>query len=77
MTQNPWFCQLLANVLEREIAVAQMPDITAFSAAQMAARFCGVELPFAASQKTYRPETGFVPDPARFAEACAIAKAWP
>ncbi len=77
MTQNPWFCQLLANVLQRKVSVAQMPDITAFGAASMAARYCGVALPVAPAKSNYAPQAGFIPDHARFAAACALAKSWP
>lgn len=76
MTQNPWFCQLLANVMGHDIQRADTPDITAFGAAQMAAQAHGVVLPKSASHDVFEPNLDFEPAYDRFAQACRLAKDW-
>jgi len=38
MTANPYFCQFLANVLDRDVAVPQLRELTALGTAMLASR---------------------------------------
>ncbi|AXV17640.1 glycerol kinase (plasmid) [Neorhizobium sp. SOG26] len=44
MSQNPWFCQFLADVLGSPVLISQEPELTALGCAQLAARGAGDEI---------------------------------
>ncbi len=44
MSRNPWFCQLVADILGRQISVSCEPELTALGCGQLAARGKGGEL---------------------------------
>jgi glycerol kinase len=71
---NPYFCQFLANVLQREVAVKSMAELTALGTAQLAGAVN--YSPSAAAIKIYSPAIGDRDYLARFREAVQRARAW-
>ncbi len=76
MTQNAWFCQLLSNVIGREVEVAQMAEITAYGAALMAANHLDLSLPLSTTRNRFKPDAAFTADLHRFEQARILAKNW-
>jgi glycerol kinase len=73
---NPYFCQFLANVLERQVSVKAMAELTAFGTAALAG---GIETPLAAdtqAQTDYLPNADMSQYLERFGEAVARARQW-
>lgn len=77
LVENPYFCQFLADVLERPVQVAGNGELTAFGTAQLAAETLGMPV----SRPDIRRTVYNRPLPARFrarfAEAVALARQWP
>jgi len=44
LSANPYFCQFLADVLNRDVIVSQEPELTAMGTAMLAAEFCGTTI---------------------------------
>ena len=76
MSANPWFCQALADITGRQIAVSALPDLTAFGAARLAARHVGQDLPAPAPPRCFDPDPAAHPNPDRFAAACDLVSHW-
>ncbi len=55
MTANPYFCQFLANTLNREISVSDQPELTAAGTATLAAGFVGDAMQLRNSQSLIKP----------------------
>lgn len=78
LSSNPYFCQFLADALQKRITVPAVQELTALGAAQMAA--CGAGL--GAETGTVAPGRSHAPGPARpawkarFAEAIRRASGW-
>jgi glycerol kinase len=73
---NPYFCQFLANVLNRQVAVNTMAEVTALGTAMLAA---GGELPRAVAdtrQREYSPLVDMSAFLERFAMAVTRASHW-
>ncbi len=73
---NPYFCQFLADVLERTVAVKSMPEITALGTAQLAGAIFDAEDMPQAEITRYSPSTDRSLHRARFASAIERASAW-
>ena len=71
---NPYFCQFLANALQREVTVKPMAELTALGTAQLAGAVNYT--PSAAANKTYSPAISDRDYLARFREAVQRARAW-
>jgi glycerol kinase len=59
MSANPFFCQLLADVLEREIVVSAQPELTAVGVAALAAETAGMVLHREVAGTRYAPQTSY------------------
>ncbi len=70
MTANPWFCQFLADCLNREIAVSSDPELTALGTAALAAEGIGTPLPVTTAATRITP----MPQPAAWAATFAAAR---
>ncbi len=55
MSANRWFCQMLADVLGRALAVSDEPELTARGTALLAAEATGAAIPARASGRTVLP----------------------
>ena len=53
---NRYFCQFLANALQREVAVKPMTELTALGTAQLAGARAIIQPTAAGAIKTYQPE---------------------
>ena len=77
LSANPYFCQFLANVLNKEIVVQHFPEITALGTAQLAAGITEIKEVIEESQIIcYRPvkneDKGFK----QFKKAIAFSSGW-
>lgn len=73
---NPYFCQFLADSLQREVAVKPMAELTALGTAQLAGAVvddCGLA---DTAIKTYRPQISGQDYLARFSRAICRARDW-
>lgn len=55
MVANPYFCQFLADTLNRELVISDHPDLTAVGTAALAAEAAGFALPFKQGNIRIRP----------------------
>jgi len=60
MSQNPWFCQFLADTLGLQLSISAEAELTALGCAQLAARGAGGELEFSPEKQIIDPNP--VPD---------------
>ena len=76
LSVNPYFCQFLADLLGRRVAVKSMPELTALGTARLAG--AAEAKPSAASDDTtyYRPAADRTRDLDRFGDAVSRARAW-
>ncbi len=73
---NPYFCQFLANALQREVAVKPMAELTALGTAQLAGAVIDDSVFGDAAIKTYHPQVAELDYLARFSHAVARARDW-
>jgi glycerol kinase len=79
VSRSPYFCQVLADASGRSIALSTLDEITAFGAAQLAARGIGQEIaaPADARGQVYRPrEVAREAWRARFQSAVGRTSGW-
>lgn len=55
MSANPYFCQFLANTLNREISISDQPELTAAGTAALASEFSGNPIQWLRKQKLIKP----------------------
>ena len=73
---NPYFCQFLADALQREVAVKPMAELTALGTAQLAGAGAVNQPASAAAIKTYLPKICERDYLAHFARAVQRARDW-
>jgi len=76
MTANPYFCQFLADTLERHVAVPGMRELTAFGTAMLARRDDSEMKPQSHDDITYRPGQNTGEFRGRFDDAISRSRAW-
>ncbi|GAB4391402.1 MAG: glycerol kinase [Kiloniellaceae bacterium] len=76
MSANPYFLQVLADLLERELSVSTNAELTGSGTARLAARATGKDLPEARDARTVRPQAPRGQLLRRFAEAVRISRGW-
>ncbi len=76
MTANPYFCQFLCDVLQREVAAAAFPDITGFGTALLAAGETTEATMPSGTQRAFIPKQRAGQALERFRRAVAITKSW-
>ena len=76
MSTNTYFCQFLANILEREIAVASQTEITALGTAALALETVGTVLPPRTEGLRLRPRNNLAHFAQRFSSARAAVEAY-
>jgi len=73
---NPYFCQFLANALQREVTVKPMAELTALGTAQLAGAGAVIYRASADAIKTYLPKIGERDYLAQFGRAVQRARDW-
>jgi glycerol kinase len=73
---NPYFCQFLANVLERRVSVKPMAELTAIGTAELAGAGKINQADAVAAARHYLSETGSGHYLERFGEAVERSKNW-
>lgn len=76
MSANPYFTQFLADVLERTVRPATLPEMTGYGTAQLAAKGAGLALPDWTDFSTLPAKTDRRAARARFDKACDISRQW-
>ncbi len=77
MSANPYFCQFLADVLERKVVVPAMGELTALGTALLAAKAGGIDVLQSANEaQLFEPGRNLTHARARFAEAVDRARGW-
>lgn len=76
MSINAYFTQFLADVLEREICPATIPELTGLGTAQLAAKALGYDLNSAMPFGAYSPKACRRDALGMFDQACQISKQW-
>jgi glycerol kinase len=76
MTRNSYFCQFLADNLQRELIVSDQPELTAIGTAALAAECVGRPFAFARSGRRVRPQAFREEWRAKFSAAIAVVKAF-
>jgi glycerol kinase len=76
MTANAYFCQFLADNLQRELIVSDQPELTAIGTALLAAEAVGRPFTFTRSGRRVRPQAFREEWRARFAAAVGAIKAF-
>jgi glycerol kinase len=76
MSANPWFCQFLADVLQKTITVQKEPELTALGTAMMAGDDIGVGSGATVQCTTYNPRTKYNDSKSRFSEAVSRCREW-
>jgi len=74
LTRNAYFCQFLADGLQRELLISDQPELTAIGTAALAAEAVGRPIAFARSGRRVRPQAFREEWRARFASAVAAVK---
>lgn len=69
MTRNPYFCQMLATVLERRVLVSDDPELTSLGTAMLAADAVGGSIRPAGGHRVFSPAEGGAAMRAAFADA--------
>lgn len=76
MSANPYFCQFLANVLQRNIKVQKMAELTALGTALMAAGDMAQPVSSPADTIVYQPQTSLAREKQLFDDAVSRARGW-
>ena len=76
MAANPYFCQFLADVTEREITVPHFAELTALGVARMAMDGNGQEATEGKGVNTYRAGRNMSALKERFARAVSLGRDW-
>ncbi len=76
LSENPYFCQFLANVLHRNIVVPNGHEITALGAACMAAGQKASIAPRTENVTRYAPQNSSIVDKSLFTDAVSRARNW-
>lgn len=74
MTANRYFCQFLADVLQRRIIVSEQPEVTALGTASLAAEAAGLEIANTRTGTAVEPRARRTAARAAFASAIAAAR---
>jgi hypothetical protein len=69
MVANSYFCQFLADVLEREVLVSAQPELTAIGVAALASEAVGTPFPLTRHGRHIAPRPIPATDTARFSDA--------
>ena len=75
LCRNPYFCQFLADVLDRKVLVATESELTAVGAALLATEACGMTVPEISGRTHYAPRSPIGDARSRFNAACDAVKA--
>ena len=75
VSANPYFCQFLANVLNKKVVVQERPELTAFGTAQLAGGDI-IKRTVDAPEKYYDPIENMTPYIERFKYAVDRASQW-
>ena len=76
LSGNPWFCQFLADVLQKTVTVQSGKELTAFGTAMMAAGNAIINEAESVQQAGYAPITNHNEHKLRFAEAVSRCRGW-
>lgn len=76
MSANPYFCQFLADMLQKTIIVQPQAELTAFGMAQMALACAGSKDAETPVYRRYEPEASFENAKEIFAEAVSRSQNW-
>jgi len=76
MSANPYFCQFLADILQKHIVVQSSGEQTAYGTAMMAIGGSSIDAPLSGQGVTYDPGTSYDEAKARFAEAVTRSRNW-
>lgn len=76
MSRNPYFVQFLSNLLEREVHLADNPEMTALGTAQLVSDHLGAGIFPKPHFTAYRPERDLRPMTARFSKAVELSLGW-
>lgn len=76
MSKNPYFVQFLANVMQREIRPASMPELTGLGTIQLASDFTGFELQTVSLFGSVQPEPGISNSMGMFERAVSMSRQW-
>lgn len=76
MSKNPYFCQFLANILNRAVDAAKVPELTGLGTALLAAHGAGLSASFDRQVLTYWPTADLSAFRHRFATAVSLASHW-
>lgn len=76
MSANAYFVQFLADVLERKVCPAKVPELTGFGTALLAADYVGVKLGNSPEFTRYSPQKNRRKSVALFKQAIAISQNW-
>ena len=76
LSVNPWFCQFLADVLQKKVTVQTEAEITAYGTALMALKDSNRYLSKAKTSTVYQPKKPIKAAKQRFEEAVARSRQW-
>ncbi len=76
MSANPWFCQFLADILEKTVTVQSCGELTALGTAMMAAGMTGAVDNNAIQHATYEPRARRDESKLLFSEAVSRCRNW-
>lgn len=76
MSKNPYFTQFLADVLEREVRPANVPELTGFGTALLAADFIGLKLGDSSQFGYYSPQKNRRESLTLFKQAVTMSQSW-
>jgi glycerol kinase len=76
MTRNNYFCQFLADNLQRELIISDQPELTAIGTAALAAEAAGIPFKFKQSGRRVSPQDFHEDWRSRFSVAVAAVKAF-
>ncbi len=76
MSANPWFCQFLADVLQKNISVQSMTELTAMGTATMAAGSMTYSKEQKVLSRFYEPVNFYEKSKSVFADAVTRARGW-
>jgi len=77
LSANPYFCQFLADVLNRQVTVSSSTELTAYGVARLAGGSCFKKNPAKSQHRRYLPETDRRQGLERFKEAIQKSIQWP
>jgi glycerol kinase len=76
MSKNPYFVQFLANITQRVVRPASMPELTGLGTIQLAADFSGFELQAVSPFGSVYPELGNRTSMEIFERAVSMSRQW-